>query len=208
MAEIKLDCQGLDCPQPVMQTRQAIEQSNPGRIVVLVDNEAAKENVLRYLGTQGYAGSAGQDQAGIWTVSADRTAEAGAKEICQQCGLMSEEELAAVASGICVFITTETIGRGDDELGAKLMANFIATLPELGSSLWRVILLNGAVKLAAKNGPALDGLKKLEQSGVSILVCGTCLDFFKLLEDKQVGETTNMMDVVTSLQAASKIIRP
>ena len=43
---------------------------------------------------------------------------------------------------------------------------------------------------------------------VSILVCGTCLNFFHLLEAKQVGETTNMMDVVTSLSLAGKVIRP
>ena len=48
-----------------------------------------------------------------------------------------------------VLITTETFGRGDDELGEKLMGNFLSTLPELGESLWRVILLNGGVKLAA-----------------------------------------------------------
>ena len=47
-----------------------------------------------------------------------------------------------------------------------------------------------------------------EAAGVSILVCGTCLNFFNLLEAKQVGETTNMMDVVTSLSLADKVIRP
>jgi hypothetical protein len=47
----------------------------------------------------------------------------------------------------------------------------------------------------------------MERSGVSILVCGTCLDFFNLLEKKAVGVTTNMLDVVTSLQFADKVIR-
>ena len=51
-------------------------------------------------------------------------------------------------------------------------------------------------------------LKKLEESGVSILVCGTCLEFFHLTEQKQVGETTNMLDIVTSLDLADKVIRP
>lgn len=34
------------------------------------------------------------------------------------------------------------------------------------------------------------------------------MNFFNLLEAKQVGETTNMMDVVTSLSLADKVIRP
>jgi len=53
---------------------------------------------------------------------------------------------------------------------------------------------------------SLDALKELEKSGVSILVCGTCLEFFKLMDQKQVGETTNMLDVVTSLRVADKVI--
>ena len=88
------------------------------------------------------------------------------------------------------------------------MENFLASLPELGPSLWRIVLLNGGVKLAATEGKCLDTLKQLESSGVSILVYGTCLNFFHLLEAKQVGETTNMMDVVTSLSLAGKVIRP
>ena len=107
-----------------------------------------------------------------------------------------------------MLITTETLGRGDDALGAKLMDNFPATLPELGDALWRIVLLNGGVKLAARPGKALDSLRALEAAGVSILVCGTCLDFFQLLEKRAVGQTTNMLDVVSSLALADKVIRP
>ena len=44
-------------------------------------------------------------------------------------------------------------------------------------------------------------------AGCSILVCGTCLDHFGLLDRKQVGDTTNMLDIVTSMQLADKVIR-
>ena len=107
-----------------------------------------------------------------------------------------------------MLLTTETLGRGDDELGAKLMLTFLANLGELGKDLWRIILLNGAVKLSANDGEALNMLKALAASGVDILVCGTCLSHYGLLEKKQVGETTNMMDVISSMAYAKKIIRP
>ena len=74
-------------------------------------------------------------------------------------------------------------------------------------SLWRIIMLNGGVSLATKNSPVIAELQALEQNGVGILVCGTCLEHFNLLEQKSVGETTNMLDVVTSLQLADKVIR-
>ena len=98
------------------------------------------------------------------------------------------------------------IGQGDDILGAGLMKNFLATLKEMGPDLWRIIFLNAGVKLCCRGSEVIDTLKELEAGGVSILVCGTCLDYFKLLEQKEVGETTNMLDVVTSLQVADKVI--
>ena len=52
----------------------------------------------------------------------------------------------------------------------------------------------------------LADLKALDGSGVMILVCGTCLDYFHLLDKKQVGETTNMLDIVTAMQLADKVI--
>ena len=54
----------------------------------------------------------------------------------------------------------------------------------------------------------MDSLKALENAGTDVLVCGTCLDFYGLLEAKQAGQTTNMLDVVTSLALADKVIRP
>ena len=71
-----------------------------------------------------------------------------------------------------------------------------------------MVFLTGGEKPAATPGPCLDALKKLAESGVSILVCGTCLNHYGLLEKKQVGETSNMLDIVTSLDLAGKVIRP
>jgi selenium metabolism protein YedF len=86
------------------------------------------------------------------------------------------------------------------------MKNFIATLKEMGSNLWRLVFLNSGVRLTIEGSPVLDVLVELEKSGVSILVCGTCLNFYGLLEQKKVGETTNMLDIVTSMQVANKVI--
>jgi selenium metabolism protein YedF len=90
-------------------------------------------------------------------------------------------------------------------LGAKLMKNFLATLGEM-DNLWRIILVNNAVEMAVPESTVFSELKRLEDTGVSILVCGTCLSHFHLLEQKAVGETTNMLDVITSLHLAEKVI--
>ena len=107
---------------------------------------------------------------------------------------------------IMIMCTTDRIGFGDDVLGLNLMVNFIGTLKEMGPELWRLVLVNNGVKLTIEDSDGLPDLKELENSGVRILVCGTCLDHFKLIEKKQVGETTNMLDIVTSMQLADKVI--
>ena len=49
-------------------------------------------------------------------------------------------------------------------------------------------------------------MKRLEEQGTTLLVCGTCLEHFDLMDEKMVGETTNMLDIVTSLQISGKVI--
>ncbi len=205
---VKIECQGLPCPQPVINCKNAIEADNPSEIIIIVDNEAAKENVSRFMGTKRYEVSTEQSGSLISIIGKKNPEKDEANNAeCVDCKVMSNEELAQIDSKIVVFIDSDYLGRGDDELGAKLMFNFISTLSELGESLWRIVMVNGAVKLSTTGHPCLEKLQALEAEGVSILVCGTCLDHFKLLDKKSVGETTNMLDVVTSLQLASKVIK-
>ena len=104
------------------------------------------------------------------------------------------------------MVATDRLGRGDDELGGKLMVNFIKTLKEMGDELWRLVFVNNGVKLTIDGSQVLEDLKGLDESGIMIMVCGTCLDYFHLLDKKEVGETTNMLDIVTSMQVADKVI--
>jgi selenium metabolism protein YedF len=175
---------------------------------VIVDNEAAMDNVSRYLASKGMRIDETRKDGTLWTIKASsqdpQASQAPQAPQASQHG--PENAKSSEASKTLVFLTADTIGAGDDTLGSRLMGNFLNTLPELGDTLWRIIMVNGAVKLATASNPAVEALKKLEAAGVSILVCGTCLEFFKLMDQKAVGQVTNMLDVVTSQQVADKII--
>ena len=110
------------------------------------------------------------------------------------------------AKKIMVMCATDRMGFGDDELGQKLMASFLRTLKEMDNELWRLVFVNNGVKRTIDGSEVLDDLKGMEKEGHKILVCGTCLTHFDLLERKQVGETTNMLDIVTAMQVADKVI--
>ncbi|MCA1990321.1 MAG: sulfurtransferase-like selenium metabolism protein YedF [Desulfarculus sp.] len=196
-----LDCRGLACPQPVLKAKELLEKQAPDQVEVLVDNAAASQNVSRFLGSQGY-------RAQVRTQGADFLVS-GQKDASLAVSPAPPLETMTCATGegrTLVFVRSATLGRGDDALGAGLMKNFLLTLKEMGPSLWRILFLNGGVKLCCQGSDSLETLRELEAAGVSLLVCGTCLNHFGLLEQKQVGETTNMLDIVTSLQVADKVV--
>lgn len=193
----ELDCRGLACPAPVLQTKEHIEQEHPESLIVLVDNEAARQNVSRFLSTQRFAVSV-EAKEGQFRIKGTRE------------GLPQAEEPAASPDAaekkIMVMVATDRMGVGDDELGRKLLFNFLKTLKEMGPQLWRLVFVNNGVKLTIEGAETLPILQDLAAEGVTILVCGTCLDHFKLLEKKQVGETTNMLDIVTAMQLADSVV--
>ena len=198
---ILLNCEGEPCPNPVLRCKQLLDSQSPAQVQVVVDNDAAKENVSRFLASQRYRIDDTLKSGNLWTISATATGEKQTNEAAT-----TAAPCPVCTPKILVFLTSNLIGRGDDTLGSKLMTNFLSTLPELGDSLWRIIMVNSAVKLATPENPALNKLQSLEAAGVSILVCGTCLEFFGLMDQKKIGQVTNMLDVVTSQQIADKVI--
>jgi selenium metabolism protein YedF len=195
----ELDCRGLACPAPVLQTKQKIENENLNEINVMVDNQAAKENVSRFLENQKFEVAVEQEGTDFHV----RGKRAGTSKTP---GKPTAKEPQAQRKKIMVMVGTDRMGHGDDELGAKLLFNFLKTLKEMGPELWRLVFVNNGVKLAIEGAEALPVLKELEGDGVAILVCGTCLNHFNLLDKKGVGVTTNMLDIVTAMQLADKVI--
>jgi selenium metabolism protein YedF len=202
----EIDARGLACPAPVLQTKAALENEGATAVRVVVDNAASAQNVARFLQSRGFAT---QTEA-FGTDLAIVGRSGGVPESPTTAGPMSDRPVAAADRGehrkIMVMIASDRMGHGDDELGAKLMISLIKTLAEMGEELWRLVFVNSGVKLTIDGSPVLDVLQNYEAGGLQILVCGTCLTHFDLLERKQVGVTTNMLDIVTAMQLADKVI--
>lgn len=206
MPEIVLNCQNLQCPEPVIQAKRLLESEAPEQIAVIVDNEPALENVSRFLASRGYAVSHTVN-GGLWRISGVCAGIPPQASSASGTGKGDKIQEKSGQEKILIIISSPVFGSGDDALGSRLMKNFLSTLPELGESLWRLVLLNGGVTLSVGSSHVIEELQRLEASGVSILVCGTCLEYFGLLAQKAVGQTTNMLDAVTSMQLADKVMR-
>ena len=117
MDEIQLDCRGLICPQPVIKTREALEQK-PATVTVLVDNAPASENVRRLLEKSGYSVSVDQREATLWAVTGRADAS------CAVC---------AEAEAVIDLIDAETAAAAKNAAGPRCTVNIARCVPK-GSS--------------------------------------------------------------------------
>jgi hypothetical protein len=71
---------------------------------------------------------------------------------------------------------------------------------------WSKYFLNEGVKLATYGSPVLEALEILQNKGVEILSCGTCINFYQLKDELKIGTITNMVVVVESLSNVTKCL--
>lgn len=195
----ELDCQGMACPMPVIMTKKALEK-RPEVLTVLVDNTAAKENVTKFATANCYGVSI-EPEGDLFRLRL--TAAAGSRENSVR---GASQIVPAQEDGPVFLISSNTLGTGDDQLGAILMKSFFVSLQEQEPLPQTLLLLNGGVHLAAEGSPVLPGLQELSRRGVKILVCGTCLDFFHLKDKLAVGSVTNMYSILQELAGAGRAI--
>ena len=98
-----------------------------------------------------------------------------------------------------ILIQSEGLGRGDDQLGTMLMANFLRLLGESKEKPETLVFWNTGVRLVCEDSYILGHLKRLEDQGVEILACTTCLEYFDLVDKLKVGKPTTMVKSIQFL---------
>ena len=193
-----IDCRGLACPQPVVTTKQALDQLKEGEMIVIVDNASSCNNVERFVQSQGCSVEIKEEGQDFY-LHIQKTSSQEVKEMVK-----GEEKVKKVV----VYINSHLLGVGDEALGAILMRSFLKTLLDLETKPSRLILINSGVRLATEGSEVLRTLQTLSEKGIEILSCGTCLDFYGLKEKLKVGKISNMYDIAQSLLEADHLIRP
>jgi selenium metabolism protein YedF len=199
----ELDCRGMNCPAPVLQVRDALEKETPDSITVLVDNEAARQNVSRFLEHRNYLVSS-EMLGDEFRVVGTRTEASNVPEMPSPAPAANRR--LGGEKKIMVLVTSVHMGHGDDGLGDMLMFNFLKTLKEMGPDLWRVAFVNSGVSFTAEGSEAVPILQELAGRGVQVTACGACLAYFHLLDKMQVGEVTNMLEIVTAMKDADSVV--
>ena len=200
-----IDCKGMACPLPVVNAKKAAEELKSGDVLtVLVDNEIAVQNLTRFAEHKGFGVSAEKkaekEYAVIMSVSGAAATESKDEEVA--CAVDSRRK------GMLVVLSANVMGTGDAKLGTSLMKAFVFALTKQDQLPDTVLCYNTGAYLTCEGADTLEDLKLLESEGVTILTCGTCLDFYGLKEKLAVGGVTNMYDIVERMENAAQIIKP
>lgn len=193
---IEIDARGLACPKPVINTKKELDKLENGVIRVTVDNTMAKENIIKLSKSSNCESSVLREEEDLIVV-----------EIIKGENVKIEEDTKVDLDNKCIFISSDKMGQGNDELGEVLIKGYIYTLTETKPYPKHIVFVNSGVRLTTVNEATVENLKILESNGVEILSCGTCLDYYNLKESLQVGTVTNMYNIVevmnNSLQTIS-----
>jgi selenium metabolism protein YedF len=192
-----IDCRGLACPQPVITTKEALDQLKEGELLVIVDNAVSCNNVEQFAQSQGCS------------VEIERRGEHFQLRILKgkirrEVKRNSNKEMEKVM----VYINSHLLGVGEEALGSILMRSFLKTLLQFEKKPLRLILINSGVRLASEGSDVLETLMMLSEKGIDVISCGTCVDFYGLKEKIRVGRISNMYEIAQSLLEADRLLRP
>jgi selenium metabolism protein YedF len=194
-----LNFSGLACPLPVVRTKEALEAGSPEDLIIIVDNDAARDNVARFAQSRGCGVAVVQDGACFHlTLTPPRGEQAAA------CVFPSATPSPLTTA---VVFASDRMGEGDPELGQMLMRAFCQSLVQMEVPQ-KLLFYNRGVLLTLDDSPVLPELKGLADMGVAVLVCGTCLDFYRVRERLAVGQVSNMFTILEAQMQAGRIIQP
>lgn len=198
-----VDGKGLLCPQPLILTRKALKNCLPGETLKIeCDNQTAFQNILTYLKDQSLS-PVGKETDGIFHITVvNQPLEA--VEAPGSCSI----DPALCSSSYVVVVSSDKMGEGDPQLGAILMKGFLNALIEQPVLPTHLLFYNAGVKLTTVDSGVSSALLALEESGVEILICGTCVDFYDIRSQLVVGMISNMFTLTETMAKTGHIIKP
>jgi selenium metabolism protein YedF len=202
------DVRDLACPGPVLKLRDLLEDGERA-VRFHVADELCLSNVTRFASSRGASVSVEEPGDGSFVITVTAAEDSARARPGEEALLGVGEPDEKPANGaLVVQITADTMGDGDDELGALLLRSFLKTQLEIDRPPDAIIFYNNGVKLCCEGSIMLDDLRELAGSGIEIIACGTCLNFFELSDRLAVGRVTDMLEIATRLAEATRVVRP
>jgi hypothetical protein len=116
------------------------------------------------------------------------------------------QDLKESSASTVVLVNNDGMGHAEPELRHKLLRVYLTMLLENGLYPGAICFYANGVKMVVEGSPILETLKTLEEKGVRLILCSTCLQYFGLTEKVAVGIVGGMSDILLAQWMASKVI--
>ncbi|MCI5147906.1 MAG: sulfurtransferase-like selenium metabolism protein YedF [Candidatus Electrothrix sp. MAN1_4] len=204
---LRVDCCGLSCPQPVIAVKEALEAGHR-LFEVLVDNEAAKDNVTRFAQDRNCTVTVSGPEQDCWALRIKAGRICRRKQTGAENYSCASSALSTGNSGLVYVISSASMGQGSADLGWALLQTYVQTIHKIEPLPEKILLYNEGVRLVAEDSGALQALANLQEQGVEILACGTCLNYYELTSALKVGKITDMYAIMSTVNQAAKVVTP
>ena len=191
----RIDCSNRTCPQPVLETKAAMDGGEK-EFLVIVDNSAALENVKRFAQSRN-ANVYVRDLGDKWEL---HIAGGGGSAVNEPA-----RPACKIDTPTAFLFLSDRMG-SNSELGAVLVRSLFSALTKANCPPARLIFMNEGVNLVCEGSPVLEELSALEALGATILACGTCLDFLHKKDRQRIGIVTNMYDSVETMTFGHRVV--
>ncbi len=193
---IKVDARGMGCPKPVIMTKNAIEAAGKDSIITIVDNEVAMENVKKLAAKLNFNVEIEKKDGDFYlSIFKDGSCAEAVEEATNDIGDWA------------ILVCDDKLGAGAEALGNILIKGYFYALTESKPYPKAILFMNCGINLTVEGSESLEHIKTLEDKGVEILSCGTCLDFYDLKSKLMVGNVSNMYTMVEKMNEATKVVR-
>jgi len=212
-----INTKGKAWPEPMAIIKSELNRGET-ELEVLSDDPFSASNVMNFLENQGFSVQLKDDEGSI-TISARKGGQpvrtAAFKK--QPEAPVSEAKAVPKAAAppgdlipepsrtLSILVTCLALGH-DQKLGETLIKSFLGALSNMGRAPVVVALMNDGVKLALYDSSSCDHLKNLEKKGALVLICGTCANYFNIMDKIGAGTISSMVEIIDALNKADKIM--
>ncbi|OCS10669.1 hypothetical protein CFTD6783_01935 [Campylobacter fetus subsp. testudinum] len=188
---MQIDCRGLECPKPIIETKDALNELSIGdKLEIAVNSPAPLANVQKFLSANGLEFDIFQNgsEYTITVVKSHELMEIDMQNYSCEMDFQKHKIL---------FLKDDKVG--SDPIGKGLLTKFLSTISAVQADkrVTHIICVNEAVLMTTnRSHPSFAVLKDLSSFGINVLSCGSCLESLGLVDRLGVGQISNAFEIM------------
>jgi len=189
-----IDARDFGCSLPITMAQAALSKVTVGVIEVLVGGEDVVQNLLEFADSKSMKTEVEKIE-NHWKVKITKGAIREA---------LPEEKTEPEGKGLFLIVGTDAMGK-DEALGKILMRSFFTAMKATENLPHTIFFLNAGVKLTTLEADIYPVLKELQDNGVAIYSCGTCLKYYGLESELKAGASGSMVQTIEAMTQFRKV---